>query len=134
MTDKHPDYYECCSLCGMPKLLPSSRPVLSWHNTHEQVLCPTGIRVFCFTKGDTAETFWNYLHFVLVDLRTRSCTSSAIENRRAPEWIRQCALEEMEIERNVHRRERYERIANFCKRRAGELARVGVGSATEMNT
>ena len=122
MVDSRNGKYESCSLCGMPKLpTPGGHP-FSWRDEHEELLIPKGVRVFCFLKGDTAETFWEYLRSQLRSLDSKSCTASAIENKRAPEWIRQCALEEMNKERNTRQRERYEKIANFCKRRAYELA------------
>jgi hypothetical protein len=122
MEENGADYYEVCSFCGTCKRAHVSRRELAWRDEHEEVATPEGVRVFCFLKGDTAETFWEFLGNVLDDLGTKSCTYSAIEQRRAPDWIRQCALEEMNRERIVSRRERYERIASFCQRRAYELA------------
>ncbi len=100
----------------------SSGCTRSWYDEHEMIITSRGVRLFCFRGGDTAETFWEYLRSVLADLEAKSRTSSAIESRRAPEWVRLCAMEEMYVERNLHKRERYEKIANFCKRRAYELA------------
>ncbi len=116
------DFYEVCSFCGARKRAHVGRRERAWRDEHEEVATPEGVRVFCFLKGDTSKTFWEYLGNVLVDLGTKSCTYSAIEQRREPDWIRKCALEEMHKERLMSRRERYERIANFCQRRAYELA------------
>ena len=122
MDESGADYYEVCSFCGSRKRAHVARRERAWRDEHEEVLTPEGVRVFCFLKGDTAETFWEYLVDTLIELGTKSCTYSAIEQRREPDWIRQCALEEMNKERVLSRRERYERIANFCQRRAYELA------------
>jgi hypothetical protein len=122
MIDGPRRYWEYCSLCGMQKLPPSSRLDRSWLDDHEEIACPKGTIVFCFREGNPAETFWEFLRRVTDGLGAKSCTSSAIENQRAPEWIRECALEEMTRERNSRARERFETIASFCKRRADELA------------
>ncbi len=121
MIDNTANTDERCGCCGMLKFQSSGR-MRSWYEEHEIIVSSKGVRVFCFRDGDTAETFWEYLRSVLVDLEAKSCTSSAIESRRAPEWVRLCAMEEMYSERNLHKRERYEKIANFCRRRAYELA------------
>ncbi len=121
MLDNNANMDERCQRCGMLKFR-SSGYTRSWYEEHEMIVSSKGVRVFCFRDGDTAETFWEYLRSVLVDLEAKSCTSSAINSRRAPEWVRLCAMEEMYSERNLHKRERYEKIANFCKRRAYELA------------
>lgn len=117
----------------MPKILSFSQQVCSWRDEHEEIIGPSGVRVFCFLKGDMAETFWEYLRNVLIGLSPKSCTYSAIENKRCPEWIRQCALDEMDRERNLRRRESYERIASFCKRRAYELAPTLEGVARRVS-
>jgi hypothetical protein len=125
MEESEVDLYEVCSFCGMRKHARLSRRDLAWGEEHEEIYTAEGLRVFCFLKGDTAETFWSYLGNALVDLGdlgAKSCTYTAIAQRRSPDWIRQCALEEMNKERITNRRERYERIANFCQRRAYELA------------
>jgi hypothetical protein len=106
----------------MARRPPAAREVVAWCDEHEEIAGPHGVRVFCFLSGNPSETFWAYLGSVLGDLGPRSCTSTAIERRRAPEWIRQCALEDMDRERNTRRRERYEWIASFCRRRGYELA------------
>lgn len=122
MEKTGPAGYKVCSLCGARKQAHVARRERAWRDEHEEVATPEGVRVFCFLHGNTAETFWEFLFDVLTDLGTKSCTYSAVEQRREPDWIRQCALEEMNKERILSRRERYERIANFCQRRAYELA------------
>lgn len=116
------EFVEICGCCLMPRQPESNHKNCFWGDEHEEIIGPRGTQIFCFQAGDTAETFWNCLSSLTTGLERESCTVSAIRNRRSPEWIRRCALEDMESERIVNKRERYERIAYFCKRRAYELA------------
>jgi hypothetical protein len=120
-------YWEYCSVCGMRKGPSSLGSLGSWLDDHEEIACPKGTVLFCFREGNPAETFWEYLRWVTGGLSAPSSTSSAVEHQRAPEWIRQCALEDMDRERNSRIRERYETIASFCRRRADELAQEFAG-------
>src|SRR5262245_4981371 len=115
----------------MPKIPSYASHERSWFDDHEELHVPKGTLVFCFREGNTTDTFWQYLRTIALGLNVKSRTASAILHQRGPDWIRQCALEEMAADRNVSRCERYEAIAAFCRKRAKEIGAGGEDGALD---